>query len=101
MIHAKQKTLRRIQRARAATANGFETLGLYAAAVVAGNAAGLPVQRLNALALAYLVSRVVYNYVYVVVLDNARLAALRAAIWVSGIGIIFGFFVSAAWAKGN
>ncbi|KAL2181539.1 uncharacterized protein P884DRAFT_326227 [Thermothelomyces heterothallicus CBS 202.75] len=88
-------TLQRISRARAATANGFETLGLYAAAVVAGNAAGLPTERMNKLTLAYLASRAAYNYVYVVLQDNARMAGLRSLAWLVGIVIIMTLFVSA------
>ncbi|KXX75543.1 hypothetical protein MMYC01_207629 [Madurella mycetomatis] len=91
-------TLRRLSRAKAATANGFETLGLYAAAVVAANAAGVPTPRLNALTLAYLTSRAVYNLVYVVLQDNARVAPLRSLAWMSGIAIITALYVSAARA---
>ncbi|KAL2156249.1 hypothetical protein VTH82DRAFT_994 [Thermothelomyces myriococcoides] len=86
-------TLQRISRARAATANGFETLGLYAAAVVAGNAAGLPAERMNRLTLAYLASRAAYYYIYVVLQDNARMAGLRSLAWLVGIIIIMMLFV--------
>ncbi|KAL2164368.1 hypothetical protein VTH06DRAFT_3584, partial [Thermothelomyces fergusii] len=88
----------RISRARAATANGFETLGLYAAAVAAGNAAGLPAARMNALTLAYLASRAAYNYVYVVLQDNARMAGLRSLAWLVGIVIIMALFVLSGMA---
>nr|KAK3302251.1 hypothetical protein B0T15DRAFT_298216 [Chaetomium strumarium] len=91
-------TLRRISRARAATANGYETLGLYAAAVVAGNAARVPGEQMTRLTLAYLASRAVYNYVYVVLQDNARMAPVRSLVWVSGIGIIMSMFVMAGQA---
>jgi uncharacterized MAPEG superfamily protein len=93
-----KKTLRRISRAKAATANGFETLGLYAASVVAGNVAGVSTARLNKLTLAYVLSRVVYNYTYVALQDNARMAGLRPLVWMAGIGIIFTLFVSAGKA---
>ncbi|KAL2201177.1 hypothetical protein P885DRAFT_73526 [Corynascus similis CBS 632.67] len=88
----------RFLRARAATANGFETISLYAAAVVAGNVARLPAARLNKLTLAYLVSRIVYNYVYVVLQDNARMAGLRPLVWMAGLGIIMSLFVNAGMA---
>ncbi|KAL2124370.1 hypothetical protein VTJ04DRAFT_735 [Mycothermus thermophilus] len=91
-------TLARLTRARAAAANGFETLGLYAAAVAAGNAAGLPAGRLNRLTLTYLVSRAVYNYVYVVLQDNARMAAVRPLVWGVGIAVIWGLFIGAGKA---
>jgi uncharacterized MAPEG superfamily protein len=44
---------------------------------VAGNAAGVATDRLNQLTLAYLLSRAVYVYTYVVLQDNARMAGLR------------------------
>ncbi|KAG7290677.1 hypothetical protein NEMBOFW57_000680 [Staphylotrichum longicolle] len=91
-------TLRRISRAKAAAANGFETIGLYAAAVVAANAARVPAGRLNKLTLAYVLSRVVYNYVYVALQDNARMASVRPFVWMAGIGIIMTLFVSAGKA---
>ncbi|KAL2136136.1 hypothetical protein VTI74DRAFT_5359 [Chaetomium olivicolor] len=91
-------TLRRISRAKAATANAFETLGLYAAAVVAGNVAGVAAGRMNKLTMIYVASRVVYNYVYVVLQDNDRLAALRPLVWLTGIAVIMMLFVAAGKA---
>jgi uncharacterized MAPEG superfamily protein len=44
---------------------------------VAGNAAGVATERLNQLTTAYLLSRAVYVYTYVVLQDNARMAGLR------------------------
>ncbi|GAB1320405.1 hypothetical protein MFIFM68171_10615 [Madurella fahalii] len=93
-------TFRRLSRAKAATANGFETLGLYAAAVVAANTAGggVPTATLNKLTLGYLASRGLYNLVYVALQDNARVAPLRSVAWMSGIAIITSLFVLAARA---
>lgn len=51
---------RQYLRTEAAQQNIFENLGLYAAAIVAGNVAGLPVRHMNKIALGYLVSRLVY-----------------------------------------
>ncbi|KAK0722572.1 hypothetical protein B0T26DRAFT_851506 [Lasiosphaeria miniovina] len=89
-------TLRRISRARAAVSNGFETLGLYAAGIVAANASGaVPTATLNALALGYLVSRAIYNYIYVFMQDNARAAPLRSLVWLAGLVVIFSLFLKA------
>jgi uncharacterized MAPEG superfamily protein len=55
----------RIVRAEGAQQNGFENLGLFASAVVAGNIAGLDNGALNWLSGGYLLSRVVYNMVYI------------------------------------
>jgi uncharacterized MAPEG superfamily protein len=65
---------------------------------VAGNAARLPAELMTRLTLAYLGSRAVYNYVYVVMQDNAKVAPVRSFVWVSGIGIIMSMFVMAGQA---
>ena len=87
-------TKNRITRAEGAQQNGFENIGLFAAAVVAGNYAGLDTQWLNALSGGYLVSRAVYSYVYVNN-DNATMANVRTGVFLSGIGMIFMLFVQA------
>lgn len=58
-------TKARIHRAEAATANNIESIGLFAAAVVAGNYSGLPTNTLNTLSVGYVISRIVYNFIYV------------------------------------
>lgn len=54
-----------IVRAEGAQQNGFENIGLFAAAVVIGNVAKLDNYTLNALAGSYLASRVAYNLLYI------------------------------------
>ncbi|KAI1479409.1 hypothetical protein K445DRAFT_322974 [Daldinia sp. EC12] len=71
----------RLQRAEAAGANAFETLGVYAAAVTAGNAAGLPAETLNNLTLGYLASRVLYTWIYIWGQENRRIIPLRTIVW--------------------
>ncbi|PVH88067.1 hypothetical protein DL98DRAFT_544593 [Cadophora sp. DSE1049] len=87
-----QATKDRIIRAEGAQSNGFENLGLFAAAVVAGNLAGLPAQTLNTLSGGYLVSRIFYNYIYI---NNTSQAAAnsRSAVYLTGIGMIFTLFI--------
>jgi len=89
-----QATKDKISRAEAAQQNGFENIGLFAAAVVAGNAAGLDNWWLNVLSVGYVGSRVVYNIVYV---GNTtkRLANVRTGTFLSGIGMIMSMFVMA------
>ncbi|KAK3357306.1 hypothetical protein B0T25DRAFT_538820 [Lasiosphaeria hispida] len=87
--------LRRISRAKAASANGFETLGLYAAGVVAANVAQVETEAVNKLALTYLVSRAVYNFVYVHLQDNKRMAPIRSLVWLVSLYAIFALFVKA------
>ncbi|KAL7624727.1 hypothetical protein AAE478_006298 [Parahypoxylon ruwenzoriense] len=85
----------RLQRAEAAGANAFETLGLYAAAVTAGNAAGLPAQTMNSLTLYYLGSRVLYTWVYIWGQENRSLAPVRTLVWTAGMTFIMAMFVQA------
>ncbi|OIW33533.1 hypothetical protein CONLIGDRAFT_711423 [Coniochaeta ligniaria NRRL 30616] len=90
-----KKVRQRIIRAEAATANGLETIGLYAAAVVAAKVAGVETGAINSLAVAYLASRAVYNYLYVIAQDDAGRASYRSVAWCVGIGIVFTLFIKA------
>ncbi|KAF4337619.1 hypothetical protein FBEOM_8518 [Fusarium beomiforme] len=64
-------------RAKAATENGFETIGLYASGIVAANFTGVPTPQINILGLGYVVSRLVYNIAYLWLQDNPRLSRLK------------------------
>ncbi|KAI1451495.1 hypothetical protein F4805DRAFT_95550 [Annulohypoxylon moriforme] len=90
----------RLQRAEAASANGFETLGFYAAAVTAGNTAGLSAETLNNLTLGYLASRVFYTWIYIWGQDNRKWILARPNVWGVGIGLILTLFIMAG-NKGN
>ena len=70
-----------ICRAEAATANGLESIGVFAAAVVAANGAGVPVAQLNALTVGYVVPRLAYGLVYVWLQQNRKMAPVRSALW--------------------
>jgi uncharacterized MAPEG superfamily protein len=87
-------TKERIIRAEGAQQNGFENLGLFAATVTAGNVAGLVPETLNMLTGAYLLSRTVYNLVYIYG-DTGALASLRTTIYTTGIVILSTIFVMA------
>lgn len=86
-----------IVRAEGASANGFENLGLFAAAVASGNLAGLPAETLNLLTGGYIASRVVYNAIYLSHTTEFG-ANLRSATWLSGIGILMTIFVKSGTA---
>ncbi|KAI1330667.1 hypothetical protein F5Y16DRAFT_362358 [Xylariaceae sp. FL0255] len=90
-----KETVAKILRCESASANGFENLPLYAAALVAGNSAGLSPTTMNVASVAYIVSRVVYNYVYITLGGNRKLAGLRTPVWFAGIGCIMTLFVKA------
>jgi uncharacterized MAPEG superfamily protein len=87
-------TKERIIRAEGAQQNGFENLAFYAAAVTAGNAAGLAPQTMNMLSGAYLASRALYNLIYING-DTAALAGLRSTVYTGGVGLICAIFVMA------
>jgi uncharacterized MAPEG superfamily protein len=82
-------------RAEAAQANMFETVALYAAGVIAANTAGVDKSSLNKLALAYVLTRMVYTMVYVRLQDNPKFAPVRSIAWIASISIIFSLFVKA------
>ncbi|KAI5361849.1 Putative membrane-associated, eicosanoid/glutathione metabolism (MAPEG) protein [Septoria linicola] len=81
-----------IIRAEGAQQNGFENLGLFAAAVVAGNIAKLDNSTLNTISGGYLLSRVVYNYLYINGTNDA-MANARSVSFLAGIGLIFSLFI--------
>lgn len=84
----------KIVRAEAAQANGLENVGYFAAAVVAGNVAGLSKTVLNCLSLGYLLSRGLYSWLYVVG-DKKKTALARTGVFFSGQGLIFALFILA------
>ncbi|KAI0457160.1 hypothetical protein F5B21DRAFT_98897 [Xylaria acuta] len=94
-----KETVARILRAESASSNGFEGLPFFAAAIVAGNSAGLSNTALNALSVTYILSRVVYNYVYIFLGSNRKLAGLRTPVWFVGLGSALALFVKAGLAK--
>ena len=84
----------RIIRADAAHQNSTENLPLFAAAVVAGNMARLDTSWLNVLSVGYVLSRVVYNLLYI---NNttAVLARARSLVFVSGAVMVCTLFTMA------
>ncbi|KAH6676252.1 hypothetical protein B0J14DRAFT_536564 [Halenospora varia] len=89
-----QATKDRIVRAEGAQTNGFENLGLFATAVLAGNLAGLEAKTLNMLSGSYLLSRVLYNVIYI---NNTTegMANLRSGAFFAGLGMITTLFIKA------
>jgi uncharacterized MAPEG superfamily protein len=79
-------------RAEAAQMNGFENLAFFASAVVAGNLAGLPAATLNMLSGGYIVSRILYNFIYINNTSQA-MANTRSIVFASGVGMILTLFI--------
>lgn len=50
---------------------------------------------LNYLGVTYVVSRAVYNVVYIVLQDNRKFAPLRSAVWNVGLVVIFTLWIKA------
>lgn len=84
----------RIIRAEGAQQNGFENVGLFAAAVVAGNMARLDNSWLNILSAGYVLSRLIYNVIYI---NNttASLAMVRSTVFTGGAGMIIALYIMA------
>ncbi|WVR06826.1 hypothetical protein IAU60_003862 [Kwoniella sp. DSM 27419] len=82
----------KFERAEAAQSNGFENLPFFAAAVVAGNLARLPVSTLHTAVGIYLASRAVYTWIYI---NNTTKTAgnLRSATYLVGIITCFTLFI--------
>jgi uncharacterized MAPEG superfamily protein len=80
------------KRAHAAQLNGFEITPAFAAAVIIAHLAGGAEQGiLNLLAMAFVVSRVLYILCYL-----ADQATLRSITWFAGLGVIVSLFCVAA-----
>ena len=85
----------RILRADFAQHNGFENLGFFAAAVVAGNMAKLDLFWLNGLTVGYVLSRILYDLIYIHNTTES-LAATRSAVYMLGVADILTLFTMAA-----
>ncbi|KAK3180529.1 hypothetical protein K4F52_008120 [Lecanicillium sp. MT-2017a] len=92
---------RHFLRAKCASENGYETLGLFAAAVTAANFAGVRSRTLNTLTWGYIASRVAYNVVYVRFGDVPGLHHLRSLIWSSSVIMSCTLFVMAGLNMNN
>ena len=89
------ETRGRLERAEGAQANGFENLGFFAAAIAAGNAAGLSPGFLNTISFAYIANRVVYNFLYIYGTTNT-IAFTRTYTWLGSMALVSSVFVAAA-----
>jgi uncharacterized MAPEG superfamily protein len=77
-------------RANAAHLNGFEAFPLFAAAVLSAMVAGADPTRVNQLAVAFVVLRVLYGVVYLM-----NLAAVRSLVWFGALGCAVAIFIAA------
>lgn len=70
------------RRAHAAHLNGFEALPLFIAAVILAQQAHANQDRIDILAMAFVVIRVAYSIIYI-----SNLAVLRSVMWFAGVGV--------------
>lgn len=89
------KTKGRILRAESAQQNSYENLGLFAAAIVAGNSAGLTPATLNGLGLAYVGIRFLYNHIYI--FQDLLPPPVRTLAFFASAGCCMALFVQSAW----
>lgn len=90
----RSQVVQRYLRAEAAQQNSFEQWGVFASAVVAGNLARLPNKYLNVFAGGYLLSRIIYNILYINT-TSASWSNVRSVVYVGGIASIASTFVKA------
>ncbi|TKA64645.1 hypothetical protein B0A55_09348 [Friedmanniomyces simplex] len=90
------KTKGRILRAGAAVDNSYENLGIFAAAVTAGNMAGVGVGRMKAMSIGYVVVRVAYNHIYI--FQDLVPPPVRSVAYMTGALLCMAMFVQAGIA---
>ncbi|MFM7849802.1 MAG: MAPEG family protein [Rubrivivax sp.] len=80
-------------RANAAQANSFEALPLFIAAVLTAQQLQVPQDVIDGLALAFVLLRVIYIFLYVT--DRA---ASRTGVWTAALGVCIALFLAPLWA---
>lgn len=85
----------RTQRGNAAHLNAFEAFAPFATGVLMAQAAGVDPGRIAALAVAFIVCRVLHGLFYI-----ADKHALRSLVWAIGIGCVVALMVQAALRVG-
>lgn len=78
-------------RANAAQSNGYEIFPLFAAAVLIAHATNANMQWVNVAAVIFVISRIVFSYLYI-----TNLATLRSLAWFVGLLSIIALFVLSA-----
>lgn len=89
------KTQQRVLRAKSSSENSFESVGVFAAGVVAANQVGLDTGLINSLALGYLASRLAFVFVYVQLGQNRNLSWMRTACFIVSSGLMMTIWIRA------
>ncbi len=86
-----KQTNPRSRRANAAQLNGFESFPAFVAGVLMAQLAGVPVQTITWLALAFVAARVLHGFFYV-----TDAAGARSLAWMVGMACVIALLVMAA-----
>ena len=78
-------------RANAAQQNSWEAFAIFSAAVLTAHVAGAPQPTVDAIALAFISTRLVYTWCYIM-----NFASLRSLVWLVGLGLSISLFVISA-----
>lgn len=78
-------------RANAAQQNSWEAFAIFSAAVLTAHVAGAPQPTVDAIALAFISTRLVYTWCYIM-----NFASLRSVVWLIGLGLSISLFVISA-----
>ncbi len=84
------------KRAYAAHLNSFEAFPLFASGVVIAHLMAAPVLVVNAMAIAFVLARIVYIWCYI-----TNHASLRSLVWLVGFGLTVALFVVAGLQAGR
>jgi uncharacterized MAPEG superfamily protein len=85
-------------RAKGASENGFENIGLFAAAVVAVNHAGVDTWIVNCLTIGYLATRIAFVFAYIWLGRDRRLAWVRSVCFGMSAFTIMGLWITAGFS---
>ncbi|KAI9904663.1 hypothetical protein N3K66_001192 [Trichothecium roseum] len=78
-----------------ASTNAYETLGFFAAAVVAANQARLEPTLLNSLSFGYLATRIAFIFAYTELTPDATLSWFRSVSWFAGTALSSALYIKA------
>jgi len=90
----------RFARMEGAHLNGLENLPFFGLAVLAGNYAGIDNYTLNIVSSLYILTRILYNYVYISH-TTERGSTLRTLVWLISLGFPFYLFFKAVQLLGE
>jgi len=85
----------RAARMEGAHLNGLENLPFFGLAVLAGNYAGVDNPTLNKVSGLYILTRILYNYIYITN-TTQRASVFRSVIWMTSLSFPFYLFFKAA-----